>query len=282
MVLSSMGNPNCKKYISSIDTKMPEKLKYKKKKQKEYMDTVKPSRSAKKEKSPNQTGEIELDTGKVDIGYDEKKKDAVVSFTQNDQNETGKRVIENSAFRQRVYDGDQVRSNDKYFYGGAMDVRCNVNKPQMMFRRQIDKVSKDNGYATTADKVVPFHQIKVEQKKVEELRALKSNNKDDRVNIHNAISAIGTTESKKIQRNLDFVQKFTQALKDAKENAKQEHAQKDDYLFNLRKKLMIQELSSRGISLEEKKEEELENMEESMEEKKTAEEEKIEEQVKEE
>lgn len=239
--LSSLGNKNCGKYLEGMNTMMPEKLKYTQNKDKDAkMKSVKPGRTeSAKDDAPTLIGEIQLDTGKLQIGYDKKDKKMVFSFVQDDLLSDQKEMVESCAFQQYAYEREIFKSRDINFYQRAVSGRCDVNKSRFMLERQFDVISDKKGNNTMIDRVLPFHQLKQEKNQMEQLKELQSHNMDDRSNIHTAMSTVKTAEYKKAQRKLDFSQKFIQAMDDAKQASKFDKT--DDYFIYLNRKRLVAE-----------------------------------------
>lgn len=248
LTLSQLSNPNCAGYISDIKTALPDQLRYNRdevenEKLSKVMKTVRPSRNIGSEKNaPIRVGKVKLNGGILEVGYDEKKDDLVFSFVNYNISKTDQQVYEASSTTKPVHFGDEFMGKDQDFAGDAIDVRTKQEQ-QLLIRQDFTKLSDDKEHGTTVDKVMPFARTQDEQDKIQQLRDMKSKDNSDRSNIHNAISAVETLKSKKNQKQVDFVQKFTRAVRDAKE-IKSKFTSNDDYVLYLRKKwLMMYEQS---------------------------------------
>lgn len=239
------SNPRCEKYINKV--KVSEKLQYKETKDKnEKMSSVKKTSSnsndsEKDVKKNRKIGEIKLDTGVIEVGYDEEKDKIIVSFVQEGDNQVSRQVNEASATSHQVYGAEKFQSNDRAFYGGAMSIKYNIEKPELAIKEQFKKISDDLGGKTTVDEVIPFNQTKQETSQIENLKDLKSNNSNDRSNIHSAISKTNELKNIKGQQSLSFNQKIDKAVKDVKFKSKDSDNKNDAYLLYLLRKRLEEE-----------------------------------------
>ncbi len=230
-VVSARDSRGSGKYLEDLNNEMSESIRFMPVKPSEKLTSVKPSCCANREELPELTGQIQLSTGKAEIGYDKKKKDIVFSFVRHENDSQGKEVLENKARSHSVYDSDLFRSNDEKFTEGAMELRCNVAKSPKKVLRQFGKMSGDEGGDTTLDRVIPFHRRNKELAKVQSLLDFKSSNYQDRTNIHSAISGTRVLAAKKQQKNMEFNKKLFKAVASAKENTHSE-----DYMIYIKKK----------------------------------------------
>lgn len=241
LTLSQFSNPNAAEYLQDVKTGIPEKLKYKKQEIKDNltkMKSVKPSENIGAEKhAPVKIGEIKLDTGILEVGYDDEKEDMVFSFVYYNATAKDGMVYENKPTKTLGYNGEWFRSQSQEFVGNSVDFRTGIEN-YYRIGNNFSKLSTSRDHNTTLDQVIPFIQDKDEQKKIDDLRNMKSNNNKDRSNIHDAISGVEELKTKKDQRKIDFVQKFTKAVKDANE-IKHKFANKDDYILYLKKKWLM-------------------------------------------
>lgn len=249
--LSQLGNPNTSGYLGDVKTAIPEKLRYKKQEIEKKdiltkMDTVKSSDNMGAEKNaPFKIGEIKLDTGILEVGYDDEKQDIVFSFAYYNAADRDKMVYESMPTKTLGNNAEWFRSQSQQFSGKSVDFRTHFEN---YYRVNDDfiKLSNEKSHNSTIDNVIPFIQHKDEQNKIDELRTMKSSDTKDRANIHNAITGVETLKTQKDQRKIDFIQKFTKAVKDATE-IKHKFINKDDYILYLKKKwLMMYEESNIG------------------------------------
>lgn len=247
--LSAKSDKNARKYLGDMDTPLPEKFRYKKQEDPQNMETVKPSLFSKKKDSPSRVGEFAFDTGWMEIGYDEKKKDTVVSLKSNYRNEDSRHVSENSARKIHVHDGEEIKSNDDEFSSGAVSLRCDSSKNYKRIRNQWGLASKKKDNQMTYDDVMPFHQIEKQKQKIEQLRELKKNSKNERTEIQTAITGVQTYINKKDKMNLEFNQKFERAIDGIKTNFRSG----DDYLLFVKKQLLAaKKIAEDGVIIDEK------------------------------
>lgn len=260
--LSAKRNPNARKYIDNMDTRLPEKFSSKRYQDSEEdphkMETVKPTRSSSKEKSPSLFEEMSFDTGWMQIGYDEKKKNTIVSVKSNYKTEKSKSVAENSSHKTDVHDGEEVISNNtsKDYETGAMALRVKDSKDYKRIRRQWQDASKQKNNDTTYDEVLPFQQIDEQKDKIKQLREMQKNSTTDRTAISTAITGAQTYLNKKQEMDLKFNQKFERAI----DQVKIKFRGSDDYLLFIRKRQLADEkLLEEDIIKDEEENEEIED-----------------------
>lgn len=248
LTLSQLGNPNTSGYLQGVKTSVPEKLKYKqqeieKKASLTKMKTVRSSENMGAEKhAPIKIGEIKLDTGLLEVGYDDKSGEIVFSFAHFNASKKDKMVYENKPTRTQGDNSEWFRSQSQDFVGNSVDFRTNLEQYNRI-NKDFSKLSNERSHNTTIDKVIPFIQHNDEMNKIEELRNEKSKSNKDRSNIHDAISGVERLKNQKDQRKIDFVQKFTKAVKEASE-IKHKFINRDDYILYIKKKwLMMYEQS---------------------------------------
>lgn len=220
------------KYIQDLDCETSENIRFKPAPDRgRRMRSVKPSCCAAREELPLLSGQMELSTGKAEIGYDEKKKDMVFGFVRHENDAQGREVQENKARVRTIHGRDRFRSNDKDFAQGAMALRCDAARSPKMVMRRFGAMSAREGGDTTMDRVLPFQRVDKEEAMVRQLRRMEHESMDDRSNIHSAASGISAFKARKQQKQVEFRKKFTKAVRTA-----QEHTHTDDYQLYLRKK----------------------------------------------
>lgn len=230
--LSAAGNRESGKYIGDLDLEMTENIRFKPAKDsRQRLSSVKPSCCAAREELPRLSGEMDLTTGKAEVGYDEKKKDMVFSFVRHENDAQGREVLENKARVRTLHGQDRFRSNDEEFSQGAMELRCEAARTSKTVMRRLGAMSAREGGETTMDRVLPFQRVERERSRVSQLRQLEHASRDERSAIHSAASGVAAFAARKQQKQLEFRKKFVKAVGKAQENR-----QTDDYQLYIRKK----------------------------------------------
>ena len=230
--LSAAGNRKSSQYIGDLNLEMAENIRFKPAKDsKQRVRSVRPSCCAGQEELPKLSGELELTTGKAEIGYDEKKKDMVLSFVRHENDTEGREVQENKARVRTIHGQDRFRSNDGEFAQGAMEMRCEAARTPKTVMRRLGAMSRREGGDTTMDRVLPFQKVEPERRRIRRLRELEHESREDRSAIHSAASGVAAFAERKQQKQLEFRKKFTKAVSKAQENR-----QTDDYQLYIRKK----------------------------------------------
>ena len=75
------------------------------------LQSVKPSCCASREELPQLSGQVNLTTGRAEVGYDPKKRDVVLGFVRHDHDSQGREVLENKAQRLKVLTEDVVEAS---------------------------------------------------------------------------------------------------------------------------------------------------------------------------
>ena len=238
--LSAFSNPNCDPYINNENLKIPEKLKYIQSGKDEKLDTIKKSFINQNDET-QKSGEIKLDTGKIEIGLDKKNKESIVSFSADDQTlkSDEKFINEDRSSEYHVHDHKKFLSNNIDFKETATDIHSDLECSNTVnLEKQFNKLSNDKHKETMIDRVVPFLGNTQEENDIKSLKNAKSKNYD-KSNMQTSIEAIETLETQKEQRKMDFIQKLEQAISDTKSL---KTLITDDYLLYIKKKwLMMQE-----------------------------------------
>ena len=230
--LSAAGNRETGRYLDDLDLEMAENIRFKPETSGEKrIKSVKPSSCAAQEELPRLSGEMELNTGRAEVGYDEKKKDMVFSFVRHENDAEGREVLENRARVRNIHGQDRFRSNDEEFTQGAMELRCEAARTPKTVMRRMGAMSAREGGDTTMDRVLPFQRVARERERVEELRRLEHSSGSGRTAIHRASSGVAAFAGRKEQKQLEFRKKFAKAVEKARENRNS-----DDYQLFIRKK----------------------------------------------
>lgn len=246
--LSAKDNERSKKYLTGMDTYLPEKFDYqeqydkedKVKNQARKMKSIRKSSFSSDEDRPDLIGEFNLDTGWSEVGFDEKKKETVVSFKSNYQNENSRSVSEEKANVLKTDKDGKVLSNDPSFETGAVSLRTKQSEATKNIRKEWEVASQKKNHECTFDDVVPFHQAEEQKNRLEFLKNLAVNSKDERTDIQRAITGVQTYINKKNMTKLNFDYKFDMELEKFKANMKSK-SQADDYILMKKKQLLIEE-----------------------------------------
>lgn len=208
--------------------------------------SVKPSCCAPRSEQPRLAGQLQLSTGKAEIGFDEKKRDMVFSFVRHENDQEGREVVESRARVRGVQGRDRFRSNDGEFSTGAMELRCDAARTPKKVMNRFGRMSAQAEGDTTMDRVLPFQQSRDARDRARQLRALEHTSRDDRTSIHGAASAASALAAKKEQKQREFRVKFAQAVAQAKR-----YTRTDDYQLYIKKKWeeMRREAIEEGLPL---------------------------------
>lgn len=244
--LSAKSNERSGQYISDLNTSLPEKFSYQNKMSNEdddgqydrKMRTIRKSSFSSSENLPTKAGEYNFDTGWSEVGFDRKKKEAVVSFQSNYRDENARSVQEdNKAKRMRISKGEEVLSNN--METGVVSMRTKKSENSKHVRRQWEEASRKKGHETTFDDVAPFHQDEEQKSKLKVLKDMnKTANAVDKTDIQKAITGLQTYINKKNMAKLNFENKFDSEFDKARKTFKWEN---DDYIFIMKKKRMLEE-----------------------------------------
>ena len=231
--LSAAGNRETAQYIGDLDLEMTENIHFKPAKAggDQRLSSVRPSSCAAREELPKLSGEMELTTGKVEAGYDEKKKDMVFGFVRHENDTDGRAVQENKAASRTIHGRDRFYSSDEEFAQGAVELRCEAARTPKTVLRRMGTMSRREDGETTMDRVLPFQKVGRERERVKQLRQLEHQSDSGRSAIHSAASGVAAFAQRKQQKQMEFRKKFAGAVGKARENR-----QTDDYQLFIRKK----------------------------------------------
>lgn len=230
--VSAAGNEQTGRYIDDLDLEMAETIRFKPSQdQAQRVKSVRPSACAPWEEQPQLSGEVELNTGRAEVGYDAQKKDTVVSFVRHENDTQGREVQENRARVRNMQGRERFRSNDDSFSEGAMELRCDVARTSKTVLHRMGQMSSMEGGDTTMDRVLPFQKVGQERERVRQLRQMEHDSRDQRSQLHTAASGVAAFAGRKQQKQVEFRKKFAKAVEKARENRKT-----DDYQLYIRKK----------------------------------------------
>lgn len=230
-MVSALGKESTGQYPRGLDCEATQRIRFRPSEREDgRVSSVKPSCCARRSELPRLAGQLQLTTGRADIGFDEKK-DMVFSFVRHENDAKGREVVENRARVQGIQGRERFRSNDEDFSTGAMELRCEAARTPRMVMNRFGRMSARNQGETTMDRVLPFQNVRKERKRAKELSSLEHSSRDDRTAIHGAASAAAALAGKKEQKQREFRVKFAKAVARAKE-----YTRTDDYQLYIKKK----------------------------------------------
>ncbi|USF27043.1 hypothetical protein N510_001977 [Firmicutes bacterium ASF500] len=231
-VVSALGKQSTGQYLQDLDCESSQRIQFRPSEREDSrVSSVKPSCCAPRSELPRLAGQLQLTTGRADIGFDEKKKDMVFIFVRHENDAEGREVVENRARVQGIQGRERFRSNDGDFSTGAMELRCEAARTPRMVMNRFGRMSARNGGDTTMDRVLPFQNARRERNRARELSALEHSSVDGRTALHGAASAAAALAGKKEQKQREFRVKFAKAVAQAKE-----HTRTEDYQLYIKKK----------------------------------------------
>lgn len=231
-VVSAQGKEATGRYLQGLNCETSQRIRFRPSSEEDSrVSSVKPSCCAARSQRPRLAGQLQLTTGKAEIGYDEKKRDMVFSFVRHENDEEGREVVESRARVQGVQGRDRFRSNDEDFAAGAMELRCDPAHTPRMVMNRFGRMSAQTEGESTMDRVLPFQSAQGEHQRARELRALEHRAKDGRTDIHGAASAAQTLAAKKEQKQREFRVQFAKAVAQAKQ-----YTRTDDYQLYIKRK----------------------------------------------
>lgn len=246
ITLSAATAKHSSTYLQGLDLETAESIRLKPAEGKDSrLQSVKPSCCASREELPQLSGQVDLTTGRAEVGYDPKKRDVVLGFVRHDNDSQGREVLENKARVRTIHGQDRFRSNDETFSQGAMGLRCEAARAPKAVMGRMGTMSRREGGETTMDRVLPFYGVEEERARLHQLQMLEHRSDARRSSIHSAASGVGTLISRKRQKQKEFQKTFSQALQKARENR-----QSDDYQLFIRKKWLAMQAQALGLNLE--------------------------------
>lgn len=227
-VVSAQGKKSTGQYLQGLNCETSERIRFcPASKEDSRVSSVKPSCCAARSELPRLAGQLQLTTGKAEIGYDEKKRDMVFSFVRHENDQEGREVVESRARVRGIQGRDRFRSNDEAFSTGAMELRCDAAHTPRKVMSRFGRMSAQTAGDSTMDRVLPFQRSREERERARELRALEHSSQDGRTDIHSAASAAAALAAKKEQKQREFRVKFVKAVARAKQYTRTD----DDQLY---------------------------------------------------
>ena len=246
ITLSAATTKHSSTYLQGLDLETAESIRLKPAEGKDpRLQSVKPSCCASREELPQLSGQVDLTTGRAEVGYDPKKRDVVLGFVRHSNDSQGREVLENKARVRTVHGQDRFRSNDETFSQGAIGLRCEAARAPKAVMGRMGTISRREGGDTTMDRVLPFYGVEKERDRLHQLQMLEHRSDDRRSSIHSAASGVGTLISRKRQKQKEFQKSFSRVLQKAGENR-----QSDDYQLFIRKKWLVMQAQALGLHLE--------------------------------
>lgn len=285
--LSARSDERANKYLSDVDTRLPEKMMFHSRCSLDNRDndlsnnmsTIENSLSSNKDSRPKSLGVFEFDTGWIELGYEKNKGNAVgrkaasqdkkspdtkknkesknvnviVSVQSNYSDGDSRKASELKSREIRTGNGEKIKSNDESFQTGVMYHKAEASSKPRYLRRQWEIASEKNGNESTYDDVAPFHKFDREKAKIQNLRMQARKSKTERTEIQKAITGVNTYQNKKESMKRNFDKQFDREIEKLRLNFKSH----DDYWLFLKKKLQKEQgLEDDGVNIDFNKTEE--------------------------
>lgn len=255
--VSSWNNPDIKQYIGARkDTilstehvrytklKKNENEQEKKKEKSSFFKGFFKKKTAAIEKNIEKISYIELDTGTIEIGYDKKKDEVILTFmydTKREEihaakakNENEKEKEDSDIEHENSVEGKKVitiygniRSGSNIKKSGTVTIRCGTNNILESIRKELYSDKKVNGKPRGSkssqrnnlyliEKIIPFSDTNYEERKRKEISEEKSKSKTDRSNMHNAMTVLQNVEAAKKYKEMQLAKCIQNASQVAK------------------------------------------------------------------
>ena len=235
--LSSLDDVNCKQYIGPVNKNYTERINYSESKKREKMKSVIKTQTSKKRSSPNKISQIKMDTGLIEIGYDEKDKQTIFSFVRDKQIKKNDRVIEKHTKFKKVHNNEKFYSNEKSFTLDSVEFRTKYYKSRSLFNEQFEELSRKNDGNTTVDKVIPFKNTNYEKRQRDLINEDKNESNINRSEKHTAMSMLSNLRHRGIRK----------AILEAREEINSNGIINDDYIIYLKKKWLTIQNNNKPI-----------------------------------
>lgn len=245
--LSSLDDINCKQYIGPVNRNYTERINYSGSKRQEKMKSVKKSQTSEKKNSPNKVSQIKMDTGLIEIGYDEKDKQTIFSFVRDKQIKKNDRVIEKHTKFKKVHNNEKFYSNEKSFTLDSVEFRTKYYKSRSLFNEQFEELSRKNDGDTTVDKVIPFKNTNYEKRQRDLINENKNESNINRSEKHTAMSMLSNLRQIKDYKKMQLEEGIRKAILEAREEINSNGIINDDYIIYLKKKWLTIQNNNKPI-----------------------------------
>ena len=245
--LSSLDDVNCKQYIGPVNKNYTERINYSESKKREKMKSVIKTQTSKKRSSPNKISQIKMDTGLIEIGYDEKNKQTIFSFVRDKQITKNDRVIEKHTKFKKVHHNEKFYSNEESFTLDSVEFRTKSYKSKSLFNEQFEELSNKSDDDTTVDKVVPFKDTNYEKRQRDLVNKDKNESNIDRSEKHTAMNMLSNLKQIKDYKKMQLEKDVRKAILEAREKINSNSIIDDDYIIYLKKKWLALQNDNKPI-----------------------------------
>lgn len=245
--LSSLDDVNCKQYIGPVNKNYTERINYSESKKREKMKSVIKTQTSKKRSSPNKISQIKMDTGLIEIGYDEKNKQTIFSFVRDKQITKNDRVIEKHTKFKKVHHNEKFYSNEESFTLDSVEFRTKSYKSKSLFNEQFEELSNKSDDDTTVDKVVPFKDTNYEKRQRDLINKDKNESNIDRSEKHTAMNMLSNLKQIKDYKKMQLEKDVRKAILEAREKINSNSIIDDDYIIYLKKKWLALQNDNKPI-----------------------------------
>ena len=245
--LSSLDDLNCKQYIGPVNKNYTERINYSESKKREKMTSVIKTQTSKKRSGPNKISQIKMDTGLIEIGYDEKNKQTIFSFVRDKQIRKNDRVIEKHTKFKKVHHNEKFYSNEESFTLDSVEFRTKSYKSKSLFNEQFEELSNKSDDDTTVDKVVPFKDTNYEKRQRDLVNKDKNESNIDRSEKHTAMNVLSNLKQIKDYKKMQLEKDVRKAILEAREKINSNSIIDDDYIIYLKKKWLALQNDNKPI-----------------------------------
>lgn len=245
--LSSLDDVNCKQYIGPVNKNYTERINYSESKKREKMKSVIKTQTSKKRSGPNKISQIKMDTGLIEIGYDEKNKQTIFSFVRDKQITKNDRVIEKHTKFKKVHHNEKFYSNEESFTLDSVEFRTKSYKSKSLFNEQFEELSNKSDDDTTVDKVVPFKDTNYEKRQRDLVNKDKNESNIDRSEKHTAMNMLSNLKQIKDYKKMQLEKDVRKAILEAREKINSNSIIDDDYIIYLKKKWLALQNDNKPI-----------------------------------
>ena len=245
--LSSLDDLNCKQYIGPVNKNYTERINYSESKKREKMTSVIKTQTSKKRSGPNKISQIKMDTGLIEIGYDEKNKQTIFSFVRDKQITKNDRVIEKHTKFKKVHHNEKFYSNEESFTLDSVEFRTKSYKSKSLFNEQFEELSNKSDDDTTVYKVVPFKDTNYEKRQRDLINKDKNESNIDRSEKHTAMNMLSNLKQIKDYKKMQLEKDVRKAILEAREKINSNSIIDDDYIIYLKKKWLALQNDNKPI-----------------------------------
>ncbi|MDO4731542.1 MAG: hypothetical protein Q4B14_05415 [Clostridia bacterium] len=294
LILSGQTSERAKDSIGKKRNPMPEKFSFHKQSNEQKnrndpsdeMKTFERPQFAQEDSRIKSAGRFELDTGWVELGYDEGKSKSnsrertgdsaekendgnkteqmnesptdsmdntrkskgniYVSFQSNYSDDDARKVKDRKAKSYPLI-SSRIKSNDQSFQTGATLLQAEGTITPRKIRNSLDRFSDLKGNKGTYDDVLPFHQSKQQDEQLKNYRESLHKSNEDRTGQQRSITAVQTYKNKKDEMKRNFNRKLNREIYNIK-IANKTSSEDVDFWLLLRKKRIEEDAKSQDSS----------------------------------